>query len=81
VCLAAAQGAVLRRAGWDVEANGLFGVPPIHVLIGDDAYTDVFSALQFLGLGHDRVVRIATDDQAGCCPRHLHAQWPAGMDR
>lgn len=63
VCLAAARGAVLRRVGWDVEANGLFGAPPIHVLIGDDAHTSVFSALQFLGLGHDRVVRITTDMQ------------------
>ena len=63
VCLAAARGAVLRRVGWNVEADGLFGAPPIHVLIGDDAHTSVFSALQFLGLGHDRVVRIATDAQ------------------
>ena len=37
--------------------------PPITVLIGDDAHTTVFSALQFLGLGHDRVVRVATDAQ------------------
>jgi glutamate/tyrosine decarboxylase-like PLP-dependent enzyme len=61
VGLAAARGEVLRRAGWDVEANGLFGAPPIRVLIGDDAHTSVFSALQFLGLGHDRVIRVATD--------------------
>ena len=54
---------MLRRVGWDVEADGLFGAPPINVLIGDDAHTSVFSALQFLGLGHDRVVRIATDAQ------------------
>ena len=63
VCLAAGRGAVLRRVGWNVEADGLFGAPPINVLIGDDAHTSVFSALQFLGLGHDRVVRIATDAQ------------------
>ena len=68
VCLAAARGAVLRRAGWDVEANGLFGAPPIQVLIGDDAHTSVFSALQFLGLGHDRVVRVATDVQGRMLP-------------
>lgn len=61
VCLAAARSEVLRRAGWDVEAKGLFGAPEIRVLIGDDAHTSVFSALQFLGLGHDRVVRVATD--------------------
>lgn len=63
VCLAAARGEVLRRVGWDVEANGLFGAPPVRVLIGDDAHTSVFSALQFLGLGHDRVIRVATDAQ------------------
>ena len=54
---------MLRGVGWDVEANGLFGAPPITVLIGDDAHTTVFSALQFLGLGHDRVARVATDDE------------------
>ncbi|MBK8160317.1 MAG: aspartate aminotransferase family protein [Rhodospirillaceae bacterium] len=63
VCLAAARGEVLRRVGWDAEAAGLFGAPPITVLIGDDAHTTVFSALQFLGLGHDRVVRVKTDAQ------------------
>lgn len=68
VCLAAARGAVLRRVGWNVEANGLFGAPPIQVLIGDDAHTSVFSALQFLGLGHDRVVRVATDEQGRMQP-------------
>jgi glutamate/tyrosine decarboxylase-like PLP-dependent enzyme len=68
VCLAAARGAVLRRVGWDVEAKGLFGAPPIQVLIGDDAHTSVFSALQFLGLGHDRLVRIATDAQGRMLP-------------
>ncbi len=63
VCLAAARGAVLRRVGWNVEADGLFGAPPINVLIGDDAHTSVFSSLQFLGLGHGRVRRVATDEQ------------------
>jgi glutamate/tyrosine decarboxylase-like PLP-dependent enzyme len=59
---------VLLRAGWDADANGLFGAPPISVLIGDDAHTTVFSALQFLGLGHDRVIRVPTDDQGRIVP-------------
>jgi glutamate/tyrosine decarboxylase-like PLP-dependent enzyme len=63
VCLAAARDEVLRKAGWNADTDGLFGAPPITVLIGDDAHTTVFSALQFLGLGHDRVVRIPTDAQ------------------
>ena len=32
-CLAAARQAVLKRVGWDVEAEGLFGAPPIAVWI------------------------------------------------
>lgn len=63
VCLAAARGEVLRRVGWDAEKEGLFGAPPVYVVIGDEAHTTVFSALQFLGFGHDRVTRVATDDQ------------------
>jgi glutamate/tyrosine decarboxylase-like PLP-dependent enzyme len=63
VCLAAARDEMLRKAGWNADADGLFGAPPVNVMIGDDAHTTVFSALQFLGLGHDRVIRVKTDDQ------------------
>ncbi|MGE3829676.1 MAG: aspartate aminotransferase family protein [Parvibaculaceae bacterium] len=68
VCLAAARGEVLRAAGWDADEHGLFGAPPISVVIGDDAHTTVFSALQFLGMGHDRVIRVATDAQGAIRP-------------
>ncbi len=63
VCLAAARGEVLRRVGWDVERNGLFGAPPVNVLIGEEGHAVVYSALQFLGFGHDRPVRVPSDDQ------------------
>jgi glutamate/tyrosine decarboxylase-like PLP-dependent enzyme len=61
VCLAAARSEVLRRAGWDVEIDGLFGAPPVRVLIGTDAHATVFSALKYLGLGARRVRTVATD--------------------
>ncbi|WP_434054811.1 MAG: aspartate aminotransferase family protein [Roseibium sp.] len=61
--LAAARGAVLRRAGWDADNDGLFGAPPITVYAGDDAHTSVFSALGYLGLGRNRVRRVRSDDQ------------------
>lgn len=61
--LAAARGAVLREAGWDVEADGLFGAPPITVVVGAEAHTTVHAALQLLGLGRERVVRLPVDDQ------------------
>nr|WP_255500705.1 aspartate aminotransferase family protein [Caulobacter sp. 17J80-11] len=66
--LAAARSEVLRRAGWDVEANGLFGAPPIHVVLGEEAHSTVFSALRYLGLGDQRVVRVAVDAQGRMRP-------------
>ena len=63
VGLAAGRHAVLRRVGWDVEADGLYGAPPITVLIGEQAHATVLTALQYLGLGRERVTRIAVDDQ------------------
>jgi glutamate/tyrosine decarboxylase-like PLP-dependent enzyme len=63
VGLAAGRHAVLARAGWNVEADGLYGAPPITVLIGEEAHATVLTALQYLGLGRERVTRIATDEQ------------------
>ena len=61
--LAAARHAVLARAGWDVEADGLFGAPPITVVVGDEAHPSLIKALGMLGLGRSRVVRVPVDDQ------------------
>jgi glutamate/tyrosine decarboxylase-like PLP-dependent enzyme len=63
VGLAAGRHAVLAREGWDVEARGLYGAPQITVVIGDEAHATLLTALQYLGLGRDRVVRVATDEQ------------------
>lgn len=62
-CLAAARHEVLRRAGWDVEQNGLPGAPEINVVITDEAHATIFSALRLLGLGAARVKRVPTDEQ------------------
>lgn len=63
VGLAAARHAVLDRAGWDVEERGLFNAPEISVIVGHEAHATLRTALQYLGLGRDRVVRIPTDEQ------------------
>jgi glutamate/tyrosine decarboxylase-like PLP-dependent enzyme len=63
VGLAAARHAVLAREGWDVEARGLYGAPEITVIIGDEAHATLATALQYLGLGRDRVVRVPADHQ------------------
>lgn len=61
--LAAARHAVLKRVGWNVEANGLFGAPPITVLVGAEAHPSVTKSLGVLGLGRSRVVKVPVDGQ------------------
>jgi glutamate/tyrosine decarboxylase-like PLP-dependent enzyme len=62
-CLAAARHQVLGRAGWDVERDGLFGAPPVDVIVSDEAHYTIFTSLRMLGLGSGRVRRIETDGQ------------------
>lgn len=62
-CLAAARHSVLAQVGWDVEAQGLFGAPPITVIVGDEGHSTLFKALAMLGMGRERVVRVPTDSQ------------------
>lgn len=61
--LAAARHALLKKLGWDVESRGLFSAPEIPVLTSAQSHIAVFGSLQMLGLGRDRVTRIATDEQ------------------
>ncbi|MCD6014726.1 MAG: Pyridoxal-dependent decarboxylase [Solirubrobacterales bacterium] len=62
-CLAAARHAVLRDAGWDVEADGLQGAPPLRVIAGEQAHVTVGVACRMLGLGQERVRTVSADDQ------------------
>jgi glutamate/tyrosine decarboxylase-like PLP-dependent enzyme len=62
-CMAAARHRALAQAGWDVESDGLFGAPPVRVVVGAKAHTTVFAALRMLGLGSRRVELVAADDQ------------------
>jgi glutamate/tyrosine decarboxylase-like PLP-dependent enzyme len=61
--LAAGRHAVLAQVGWDVEANGLFGAPPVEIVVGDEVHPSLVKALGMLGLGRNRVVRVPVDDQ------------------
>ena len=61
--LAAARQAVLKRAGWNVEADGLFGAPPITVIVGAEAHPSLIKSLGLLGLGRNRTVKVPVDSQ------------------
>ncbi len=61
--LAAARHAVLQGVGWNVEAQGLFGAPPITVVVGAEVHATLLKSLGVLGLGRERVVTVPVDAQ------------------
>jgi glutamate/tyrosine decarboxylase-like PLP-dependent enzyme len=80
VCLAAARSEVLRRVGWDAEADGLFGAPPVTVLIGADAHATVYCGLKYLGLGAKRVRIVETDAVGRMLPAAFEAALHAAAE-
>jgi glutamate/tyrosine decarboxylase-like PLP-dependent enzyme len=61
--LATARHAVLAKVGWDVEADGLFGAPPVTVIVSAEAHPTLLKALGVVGFGRTRVVKVPVDDQ------------------
>ena len=61
--LAAARHALLERSGWDVENDGMFGAPPLTVVVGDEVHASLLKSLGLLGLGRKRVIRVPADGQ------------------
>jgi glutamate/tyrosine decarboxylase-like PLP-dependent enzyme len=72
-CLAAARHALLRRAGWNVENDGLFGAPTLTVIVGAEVHVSLLKALSMLGLGRARVTTVPTDEHGRMQPTHLPA--------
>jgi glutamate/tyrosine decarboxylase-like PLP-dependent enzyme len=69
--LAAARHAVLHRLGWDVERDGLFGAPPVHVIVGEEVHATVLKALALLGLGRGRLHIVPADAQGRLRPSEI----------
>jgi len=61
--LAAARNHVLAGAGWDVEADGLTGAPPIDVILGEEHHATIAVALRYLGLGTSSARLVRADGQ------------------
>jgi glutamate/tyrosine decarboxylase-like PLP-dependent enzyme len=61
--LATARHALLARAGWNVADDGMFGAPPIAVVVGDEVHASLLKALSLAGFGKKRLTRVEVDDQ------------------
>lgn len=71
VGLAAARHHLLRQAGWDLEARGLWGAPRLRVIAGAERHATIDRSLRLLGLGTDSLEVVAVDAQGAIDVDHL----------
>jgi glutamate/tyrosine decarboxylase-like PLP-dependent enzyme len=69
--LVAARHALLKRAGWDVTENGMFGAPSIEVVVGEEVHASISKALSMAGFGRKRVTVVEADGQGRMRPDRL----------
>ena len=69
--LVTARHAILARAGWDVTADGMFGAPPIEVVVGAEVHASILKALSLAGFGRKRVIIVEADLQGRMRPDKL----------
>src|SRR5436309_11109674 len=61
--LVRARDALLGGWGWDVGADGMFGAPPIEVVVGGEVHASMLKALNLAGFGRKRVTIVEADGQ------------------
>ncbi len=69
--LVTARQALAARAGWDVTADGMFGAPPIEVVVGTEVHASILKALSLAGFGRERVTMVDADGQGRMRPDKL----------
>lgn len=69
--LVAARHALLTKAGWNVVDNGMFGGPPIQVVVSAEVHASIQKALSLAGFGNKRVVTVDADNQGRMRPDKL----------
>jgi glutamate/tyrosine decarboxylase-like PLP-dependent enzyme len=69
--LVTARQALLGRMGWSVADDGMFGAPPIQVVVGQEVHASVLKALRLAGFGSKRVTVVEADNQGRMRPDKL----------
>src|ERR1700730_18352276 len=67
-CLAAARHAVLKKHGWDVESQGMFGAPAIRILSSSERHGSFERAVRLLGFGQSQIRLLPTDSEGRLLP-------------
>lgn len=61
--IVAARHFLLKQKGWNVEAQGLVGAPPIRIIVGKEIHASMLKALALSGLGTETLLKVPTDNQ------------------
>jgi glutamate/tyrosine decarboxylase-like PLP-dependent enzyme len=72
-CLAAARHAVLSRAGWDVNRDGLAGAPSVRILTSSEVHGTTTRAAKLLGIGTANMSILPSDPASQLTPDVLRA--------
>ncbi len=70
-CLTAARRELLKRQGWDFDARGLAGAPPIRVVLSQAAHITMKKAVRVLGVGMDNIEYAPCDAHGRVIPESL----------
>lgn len=71
VAIAAARRQLLIRSGYDVDALGLFGAPPVRIVAGAEVHSSVLKVLGILGFGRERIEYVEVDGEGRMRPDRL----------
>lgn len=71
--LAIAVQEVLRRVGWDLASDGLWGAPQVRIIAGKGRHGTIDRALRFLGIGTAAIVEVEADEEGRMRPPALAA--------
>jgi glutamate/tyrosine decarboxylase-like PLP-dependent enzyme len=61
--IVAARYTLLAKYGWNVNDDGMFGAPPIDVVVGEEIHSLTLKALALAGFGKKRVKVVESDGQ------------------
>jgi glutamate/tyrosine decarboxylase-like PLP-dependent enzyme len=70
-CLAAARHALLKKHGWEVESEGMFGAPAIRILSSTECHGSFERAVRLLGFGQSQVKLLPVDEEGRLIPKAL----------
>ncbi|HET9465912.1 MAG TPA: pyridoxal-dependent decarboxylase, partial [Gemmatimonadales bacterium] len=80
-CLAAARHAVLARAGWDVNRDGLAGAPSLRVITSSEVHGTTTRAAKLLGIGTANMQVLPSDAAGQLTPATLRNALDREPDR